>query len=289
MPQQATQRFRLPIDKLQAETSMSGVLFVGGHSHLASVKIRCIAMAACIGAACCTGARSARDIPTGYAIYICVKPLFGLETLAILSARASVVWDVIDEEPPRSYVDLYLVSTLFCKALCSRYGEVALVRHYHCNIENQNFAPDPNRLAWIGYPCWKPDIPKVSYTFFNAAHMSRLDVVKAHRFVGVGLNVRRPSFDGHLHTRYSSGIKLINCIGCGIPSISSAEPGYTEIGDGCTIYVKDLSSIAGELSMLVRDTERYAGMRQRCLAQSEHFHINTVASVLRKVIAPLLA
>ena len=64
-----------------------------------------------------------------------------------------------------------------------------------------------------------------------------------YRRIGIGLNLRRRACGYEQHVASNSGIKLINCCGFGIASVSEPEPAYLEIGDGCTIFTSSLNQL----------------------------------------------
>jgi len=267
--------------------NLDNILFIGGPARLASVQVRCVDIANKLGCATCIDPRSSSDIPHGFSVYVCIKPRLGMEALEILALRGKVVWDIIDEPPPGRHITTYIASTQTIKTLFQGLGNIELIRHHHCNVERRFPERTTIRPGWIGYPKWAPDLSGLEYDIYDARTMSRLDVLAAHEKMGIGLNVRRATFQAHIHARLSSGIKLINCIGCGIPSISSEEPGYKEIGNGCTLFIKDLSECAEAVRELSSNTRLYDAIRARCLVDSEKFHLDNVVVHYRNLLEQL--
>ena len=135
---------------------LSKVIFLGGNSGFASVKVRCADMASYIGCDCLFGKHYAHDIPDKYSIFVCVKTNFSLDELAKLARRGLVIWDIIDALPPRDHVALYLASTEAAKDLFIDHGRVEVIPHYHCNISRVPNSSDLRRPAWIGSCHWLP-------------------------------------------------------------------------------------------------------------------------------------
>src|SRR5262245_18487787 len=103
---------RRPVDRTRGPMARKRVLFVGVNAdRLASVRIRCVAIAQRLGFDYHLGARRAADIPAGYDVYILVKPEIPDDQLPEIASRGLVLWDVIDRLPPRAGVHRYLAST----------------------------------------------------------------------------------------------------------------------------------------------------------------------------------
>jgi hypothetical protein len=84
----------------------------------------------------------------------------------------------------------------------------------------------------------------------------------------------------------NSGIKLINCIGFGIPSISNDEPAYHEIGEDCTLFT-DLEHCADKVYQLQTDCQLYRAMRENCLHKASSFHISSIVCKYKALIKSL--
>jgi len=89
-----------------------------------------------------------------------------------------------------------------------------------------------------------------------------------------------------IHLALNSGIKLINCIGFGIPSISSDEPAYHEFGEDCTIF-SSIRGCAKWVRALQNDDDLYMDLRKKCLRQAKKFHIDTIAGQYKKLLESL--
>ena|SRR6185369_11010348 len=117
--------------------------------------------------------------------------------------------------------------------------------------------------------------------------MERWAVTAAHRKFGIGLNLRRTGPEAQAHSRYSSGIKLINCLGFGIPSISNEEAGYTEIGDGCTLYCDDNRDCGRLVAKLQTDADLYEALSRNALARGQDYSIDRAVAKYRALLTSL--
>ena len=291
---------------------LRNTLFIGcGPQPLPSAQIRCIDVATKLGCDYQLGVESVDDIVGDYAAFVCVKPDFPRSELARLAARGKVIWDVIDCVPPREHISVYLVSTKIARDLFSHYGRFAVIPHHHCNFEG---SPNPSglrRLTWIGAAHWRPSLPGLEHDIYPASKMTHAEVVQAFRRTGIGLNLRsKEAFFAQLkprlkalnrtarqrrralndlydfHLAVNSGIKLINCIGFGIPSISSDEPAYHEIGEDCTIFSTP-TRCSRWAKILQNDDELYHSLRKCCLRKAGKFHLDTIAIKYKKLIESL--
>lgn len=272
------------------------ILFLGGKSRLASVQIRCVAMAKELGCDYLLNQHHVATIPDKYAAFVCVKAVLQPGELAKLAERGPVIWDIIDAPPPREHVSTYLASTKVARDLFDDYGRMAVIPHYHCNIDGQPNLPNLRRPGWLGSEQWHPKLKGFNYDFYDVKGMSREDVIRAHRKIGIGLNFRAkqaqhfpPGFKKigyQFHLAVNSGIKLINCIGFGTPSISADEPAYEEIGPECTIF-SSLGNCAKGVRLLQNDAELYADLRKKCLRKAPKYHFTAVAEKYRKLLTKL--
>jgi hypothetical protein len=289
---------------------LSKVIFLGGDpAQLASVKIRCVDLAQRLGCDVLFRARTAEAIPDRYSVFVCVKPRLRPEELPKLARRGRIVWDIIDSFPPRESVAAYLASNSLTQELFDDYGRVEVIPHYHCNFEGRPNPPGNRRPVWLGSHHWLPQIRGFAHDTHFINGLTREDVVKIFRQTGIGLNLRggkmfqnqppgpvqagaarrghrRPRDQLNFHIAINSGIKLINCLGFGIPSISSDEPAYHEMGEDCTIF-SNLRDCAKWVRALQHDDDLYRDLRQRCLRKSRRFHIDVIAEKYRKFFSSL--
>jgi hypothetical protein len=152
------------------------------------------------------------------------------------------------------------------------------------------------------------------FDYYDVEGMTRENVAQVCQKTGIGLNLRIPRkeyrplglqyrelarlyskpkklaeaagrmFD--LHLVVNSGIKLINCIGYGIPSISTDEPAYHEIGASCTIF-STLKKSAYWVRALQNDDALYNDLRHKCIRRSPKFHIASIAAKYKSLIESL--
>jgi len=276
------------------------VLFVGGNAQkMASVQIRCVDVAKRLGCDYHLCARRAHQVPAGYTAFVCVKAELPPREYAELAKRGKIIWDIIDVPPLREHITAYLASNSFTQELFEDYGRVEVIPHYHCNFTAR---PNPAKLrqpVWLGARHWQPPLTGFDYKAYAVEGLKRADVVRIFRKTGIGLNLRIPRtqyspprrfakitdparraqtvrdfFEFHLAV--NSGIKLINCLGFGIPSISSDEPAYREFAPECTLF-STLKNCAKNVRALQEDDALYLDLRKKCLRKARDFHIDTIA------------
>ncbi len=266
---------------------LKNVLFVGGPEGFSSVRMRCVDMAKRLGCAFCTGARSVDDLPRGYRAYILVKPAISRRELRQLAKQAVVMWDVIDRMPPAwPELECCIVSTAAAGKALGEGRKTVLIPHYHCNLSSVPNRPDLREPAYIGSSQWCPLAPGFTYDFHDSTQMKRRDVASAYRSVGIGLNLRWPAPGAELHVSINSGIKLINCLGFGIPSVSADEPAYREIGGDCTLFATPDTCVKW-VRKLQTDKALYDRLRANCLRKADAYHIDSIAKRYRAFIQSL--
>ena len=240
--------------------------------------------------------KSLDDIPRQYSIFVLVKSNIDQLDLEKLQKRGIVIWDVIDALPPKWGVDIYLTSSLNSQKSFSSYGRVEMIRHHHCNSTLQ-----PNELrnrnpVWIGGRHWCPHIPQLEFERHLVEGSSQEKIVQIMRTIGLCLNLRaerQHSSAQHpeklftdFHISINPGVKLINCIGFGIPSISGDEPAYREIDNDCTIF-STAADTAGWVGELQANDQLYNRLRNNCLKQSRDYHIDTIIKEYKKMFSSL--
>lgn len=267
---------------------LSKVLFVGGDLfEFASNKIRCRDIATRLGCQCHFGATSADDIPLGYEVFVCVKPKLNATELAKLARRGAIVWDIVDFHPPEENVSIYLASSSVVAQRFQHLGDVRVIPHHHCNFTNRPNSAGQRTAYWIGNHTWYPNLANVPHEKFFIRGMERPQVARIFRKAGMMLNFRAEGFGVKEHVQLNSGIKLINSIGFGLPSVSSDEPAYNEIGPECTVTCS-LTDCAEWVDILTNDREFYEALRRRCLAKASTYHINAIAGRYRQMLKSLL-
>lgn len=266
---------------------LSEVAFVGGNSRLASVAVRCTDVATALGVDHWLDVTAADQIPDRYRAFVCVKAALSEEELRRLAQRGRVIWDVIDfPPPPSSAIGIYLCSTRAARDFFRHLRPMEVIPHHHCNFSAVPGFPHHRAPGWVGHAYWRPALPGLVFATHQVTGWSRERVEAVYRTIGVGLNfrARRPGYE--YHSLINSGIKLINSIGFGLPSISSPEAAYREIDEGCTCFATEQDA-ARSYCRLVKDERRYLELRQACLAQADRFHIRTITEHYRALLHSL--
>lgn len=278
------------------------VLFVAGDvTRLASIKIRCREIARRLGCDTYYNATSIDQIPKNYRAYICVKPDFHRRELPLLQKRGAVVWDILDDTPPTAGVNVQIASTEFVRSRF-QHPEVrsVIIPHYHCNFEGVLNDGTRRNAAYVGSEHWYPEIADFPHERHFVCRWSREELVPLYLRIGIALNLRRLCTAGTpwgalppdrapepiKHVMMNSGVKLINCIGYGLPSVSAVEPAYLEIAPDCTIFADQLTC-AARVRELAADDGLYQRLRTRCIAESKRFSIDHIVGLYRKLIAEL--
>ena len=276
------------------------VLFVAGDvNRLASIKIRCRDIAERLNARCFYGAHNPRQVPSGFKAYICVKPTFGPEGAEDLAKKGAVIWDILDDHPPATRMTAYIASTYGAAKIFDHLGSVAVIHHHHCNIEGGGCCGDSSKVGYVGSSHWYPRLDKIKHLVYRIDGWERAEVASAYRQLGIAVNLRNLSgtFSNFLtsphdvvpitdlHVKINSGMKLINCLGFGLPSISANEPAYHEIAPECTIF-SDLHTYDKALDLLC-DPCVYNRMRARCLEIAPKYHLSEIVKKYRMLIEAL--
>jgi len=166
------------------------------------------------------------------------------------------------------------------------YGRVEIIPHHHCNFDGIPNPPAFRRPGWIGTKHWYPKMEGFDHDVYSVRQMNALNVASSYRQIGIGLNLRAERPESAFHIKINTGIKLINCIGFGIPSISSDEPAYREIGESCTIFA-GLKDCAHWVTQLQNDEQLYHKIRENCLLNSSKFHISSILKKYEVLITSL--
>lgn len=257
---------------------LSRVVFVGGDARLGSVQIRCVQIACALHCRHFTDITARAQLPDDIDAVVLVKPLVPLHELRHLAT----FWDIIDAAPPRG-ARTHLASTQHALDAFGLRGFV--IPHHHAN--DDVFNVDSSKTGWIGGAEWCPDYldDDISCVFTNHATLDQ--VRNAYRRIGIALNLRQehPHLDAHLAA--NAGIKLINAIGFGIPSISSDEPAYRELAPECTLFTTALSW-RRDLERLQHDGELRAVMRNACRRRAREFSLAAIAERYRQMLATAL-
>jgi hypothetical protein len=262
------------------------ILFVGGNKdRLGSVKIRCEDIGRRLGCDCHFDAKLASDIPGGYRAYVCIKPNLSPEEIHKLSSRGLVIWDIIDHPPP-SGLPWYIASTTVAARLFSTFGCVHIIPHQHCNYDKVYRPPGTRETIWVGHSHWYPTLENIDHKTIFIDGLDRSANVDAYLQGDICLNIRRSRPELDFHLKVNPGIKLINCIGFGIPSLSSEEPAYKEVGADCTIFCSP-SECANWLDRLKKDFALYGQLQKCCREKAQLFHISHIVAEYRHFLASI--
>lgn len=258
------------------------VVFIGGRSYFPSVRVRCIEVANAIGCDYITDVDSIADIPKDKEIFICVKPLFNKEDLADLQKRGVVIWDIHDNYCPRNFIDYYLVSSKGAYQKFCSYGKTYIIPHHHCNFSGFfRRSRLRGKPTWMGSPEWIPSDLHFDFEVYNSKDMTTEQVYDVYRNSTILLNIRAAtsitSESVSEHIRVNPGIKLINSIGFGVPSISSPEPAYLEIGPECTLFAKDSEDCKNLVIQLQQDDDLYNRLRNNCIFKASQYSLANIA------------
>lgn len=264
------------------------VLFIGGPwPKFASVNIRCIEIATYLGCDYAVNIRSIHELPAKYSCFICVKSRLPEADMEELCKRGCVIWDIIDYIPPNTTnIHLYIASTQLIAEQVPASSAVEIIPHHHCNYDNAIRSSAELRPSWIGGKHWYPDLSRVDHRACFIEGWTNHQVAAAYLETGIGLNLRARTHDYARHIAMNSGLKLINCIGFGIPSISEKEQPYIEVGPDCTLFTDDLQ-YAELVVQLQNDDGLYDKIKKNCLAQSNRYHIREIAARYKKLISRL--
>jgi hypothetical protein len=238
---------------------------------------------------CLFNADDPARVPSGYKAYLCVKPDFGAAGAEVLSKRRPVIWDILDDAPPASGIAAYITSTLAAAKHFGYLSNITVIPHHHCNLERLPSCGDPTRVCYIGSRHWYPALSDVQHTPYIVDGWTREQVACAYRNTGISINLRNTSGaldqfltsakdikpDTQLHVKINSGMKLINCIGFGLPSVSADEPAYHEIAPSCTLFC-DLGTVQQAVMQLQRNRDLYYELGRRCADLAPDYHVEEI-------------
>jgi hypothetical protein len=256
-----------------------------------SVRLRCRQIAEALGVAW-TAPERRGPVPEsalhGRDLFVLVKASIDHRRLR---ERGRVVWDVLDTLPPADGIDAYITSTRVAARMLHPFRvPTYTVPQHHCNVEERPLEPDPVRghLVWIGSTEWLPPDLAAQGVRIHHANDLPFDQIRArYADADVLINARRfdyataPAY--FLHTALNAGIKVINAVGYGLPSVTEWEPWIDEIGVGCTI-----ACAAGEgpavARRLLQDRAQYEALRARCLERASAYALSSIASRYQRVL-----
>jgi hypothetical protein len=252
-------------------------IFIGGPEVRSSVKIRCIQIANHLGCDCIYNNIDINHIPNHKNVFICVKAKLSDDDLSYLTNKGIVIWDIHDTIPPLQFIDYYLTSSIGAYNEFFDIKTTFIIPHHHCNINGLTNPIDMiRRPSWIGRPYWCPDFGLLDYDFYNTNYMSHYEIIDAYKKTGIGLNFRAKRSESDFHIKINPGVKLLNSIGFGIPSISEKEPSYINFGEDCTIFA-DINECQDIVEKLKNDDNLYRKIHINCLKLAPEYHISKIA------------
>src|SRR6266542_1056791 len=255
------------------------VLFIGGDLKYGSVQKRCREVAEAIGAAW-TAPQTGSAWPTGEVpsadlvgrnIFVLVKASVDRREL---QNRGHIIWDVLDRAPPREHIDAYLTSTPLASRLLGPYVPTYTIPHHHCNVSGVFACTNRmrGRILWIGSPEWQPDDLTQHNVELHTVGGATTDNAELYRRADLLLNARRfipESASAYLlHTVLNSGMKAINAIGFGVPSVTEWEPWIDDIASGCTVACAPGKALVAARQLL-QDSAQYNRIRENCINVAE--------------------
>lgn len=228
--------------------------------HFGSVRLRCKWPAEILNTNYVHVSKLTNEALEGRDIFVLMKT--HPSWISKLQKRGTVIWDVLDEIPPQT-PDLYFTSTKMA-------GEKLNLKKFH--VINHPYVPiasivdnsDKRVPYWIGSKHWKPDLDFFHITVAtNNITVEALD--QKYRQAGILLNLRIINREALFHAAINPGIKLINSIGYGIPSItSSIEAWIDELGPKATIRSTP-ENYNKNVNELLNNNDLYNELRNECL------------------------
>lgn len=233
--------------------------------NVGSVRLRCIRPALWFNAKYVAGRDLNTDDISGRDIFVLVKS--SLNTYNMLRKFGHVIWDVIDTQPPNE-LDYYITSTNYA-------GDFLKLKKYNVinhpsSLGSSTVDTLNNRKPyWIGNIMWKPLI-RCSHCTINVSNYTEKDIDSFYRKAGILLNNREKRKGYNYHININSGIKLINSIRYGIPSLTGNEPWVDEIGAGCTLVTEN-NEIDEAVRILQNDDDVYNMLRMECIKNQDKY------------------
>jgi len=116
-------------------------------------------------------------------------------------------------------------------------------------------------------------------TFSN--FQTRQDIVNFYLGVDVQI-IWRPFADYKQEGVLMNPLKLVNASAFGVPTIALDEPTFKQL-DGCYLPVVNLDEFMERLDSLIKSPSLYNEYSERCLAESEKYHIENIAKLYRQL------
>ena len=165
-------------------------------------------------------------------------------------------------------------------------NEVILIPQHHCNYNRlHRTRTEIKTVGVIGTAEAFPMLPKglkeelakrgvelLEYSRF----FSRQDIIDFYMKIDVQI-VWRP-----YHKTLSNPLKLVNASSFGIPTIALDEDAFREM-DGCYLPTSNLHDFLGHLDDLMCVSGMYDDFKERCLARSERYHIDSISKLYKQL------
>ncbi len=260
------------------------VLFIGGNPRLASTRIRTIQIAQYLGCDFTINDYLDEKILEGKEIFILNKA-FTVDR-DMLRKRGIVIVDIIDPVGIPDAVDGYIFSSYFAQKNVILNKPSFVIHQHHMNFSNipNKLKKNPTEVYFIGETHWYPEgllPPHKAFLNMNGDNDKETEenIIKKYRESDVLLNFRNLNMNPDYINRHlvlNGGMKVINAMAYGIPSISSNEPVLHEVGEGCTIF-STFDKCEEDLNILLNDKKLYSSIRKKCLDRAEDFSIENIS------------
>jgi hypothetical protein len=260
-------------------------MFVTGHLGMGCVQVRAVQLARALGWPVVHDLDLTEDKILAHDVFILVRPDIHPSELR---RYGTVIYDIVDFVPPKTGVDFYISTSRNASSYFPDL-DIRYVPQHHCNFSNiPNPMPETRKVVFLGAAEWRPTLPGIDFQFFDAsiATVEKLDAM--YRKTDIALNFRSPnSADSSQrykqHIAINGGIKLVNCIGYGVPSVSSPEPSYLELGEDFTVFATH-EQCKEAVDRLVGDDDLYRRIRTNCIRKAQECSLQAVAEKYRQVI-----
>lgn len=256
--------------------NLNNVIFItSANESFGSVRLRCQMISKALGVDFfSTGKLNDKAIDAkleGKNTFVLMKADFRL--INKLKSKGTVIWDVVDETPPKD-AHRYITSTSFAGEFF-KLNNFNVIPHAFNPLATIVPTPEIKTAYWIGSLQWKPII-HFNHVTINTDNISQQILHENYQKAGVLLNLRIDHPKALFHAQINSGIKLINAMGYGIPSItSSTEPWVKEIGENCTI-ISHKQNWKKDYELLVNDSAVYEQVKSNCLKVRDKYSLENI-------------
>jgi len=278
---------------------LNDVAFIVHRPSVASAKVRGSQIAGRLGAALLRLDELTPDTARRYRTLVYVKELPPKDLMARLrDGGALQVFDPVDNYRWRTmrarapFIDHFIASNhTHAVELTRRFAAPATrVPHHHCNFDEVRIPAgrEPATLGYVGGRVNWPPVRRLirSLPYPHIAHTSgEKTLVDAYCSIDVGVAWRME--EGKIS--YNSGVKLINFMSFGIPSVLAPETGYLELSrhGECCLYAHSRE----EYTMLVRELAGSPALRRRMgdegFENARRYHIRHIVEEYRALLESL--